>query len=190
MNSYTPKPFDMIYPVALFGLGALCLARDAVVLGVMLWLLAWVIIVWIVIADVMAKRIEYLEAMSRALHSVSRVTDDRARSIGVDKIGLVESVRVQLDDKRDGMNTTRLFKLPIDGAKLLPFARGLLNGLPMSERQWSGLLSSSEIRTLRGVMRDRGLIAPVNDLDNRQGFKLTDEGRAFMESVSGVGGTI
>jgi len=64
-------------------------------------------------------------------------------------------------------------------------ASALLEGQPFSEKRWvvdGKLLSSSEFRSLRAVMKEKGLIVPVSDKDNRQGFVLTDAGRDTLQS--------
>jgi hypothetical protein len=78
---------------------------------------------------------------------------------------------------------SRHFVLPVSPSKLKPLAVGLLAGRSFSERSWSNLLTSSEFRNLRSVMREKGLVVPISDLDPRQGFQLTQSGREVLEQL-------
>ena len=75
----------------------------------------------------------------------------------------------------------------ISKEQMTVLARGLLNGIPFSERNWAGSgkpLSSTEFRTLRSGWLKHGLLEVASDKDNRQGFYLTDQGWAVMEKFA------
>ncbi len=80
-----------------------------------------------------------------------------------------------------------LVKLPCDDEQLHTLAMGLINGLPFSEKQWTGKdkpFSTNEFRELRAEMQKHDLIEYVNDKDPRQGIRLTDAGRAVIEEYA------
>jgi hypothetical protein len=188
MGTFYPRPSHMLYAVALLALGAWCFSADLVALGVMLWALAWVIIIWLVVADVMTRRVDYLDSMSRAIDAANRSDVEKLASLGFSQKEIKDRVRVELNNKSDGMNQTRYFELPLSDAKLIPLARAVLNGQPFTERRFTGagaLLSSDEFRRLRGVMREYGLIEQVSESDARQGYKLTHAGQLLFEQVAG-----
>jgi hypothetical protein len=152
----------------------------------MLWLLAWSIIGWVIVADIMYQRSRYLDSVADALEAASKNDITKLAALGFVTKELSKVVKIELHDKRSGANSTRYFELPISPAKMFPLAIALLNGKPFSEKHWTGpdgLFSTNEFRTLRGVMRDHGLIQPISQADNRQGFKLTEAGQELFETV-------
>jgi len=176
----------MAFPVALFGLGAWSLASDLVSLGVSLWVLAWLIIGWVIVADIMARRVEYLDAMARAIEASAHTDIVKLSALGFSHNDTPGAVSVELHDKRDGMNSTKYFELPVASVKIIPLARAVLNGQPFTERRWTGaggLLTTGEFRTLRGVLRDRGMLDLVSDADHRQGYKLNNAGVELFASL-------
>lgn len=190
MDSYSPRPWHLVLPVLLLGLGAWCFKFESwyiIAVGIMLWLVAWVIIAWIVYADICERRVQYWDSVSRAIDSANHSDLDKLASLGFTQNEIQNRVSVDLNDKRDGLNTTKYFDLPVSSVKLVPVARAVLDGQPFSERRWTGangLLSTDEFRRLRGVMREHGLIEVVNDKDPRQGYKLTDAGRELFVNIS------
>lgn len=101
-------------------------------------------------------------------------------------------VVIQLDTvKEDGHyevgDTSAWINLPCDDEQLYTLAQGLMNGLPFSEKQWTGKgkpFASNEFRALRAEMQKQNLVEYVNDKDPRQGIRLTDAGRAVMEEYA------
>jgi|CXWL01.1.fsa_nt_gi hypothetical protein len=94
-------------------------------------------------------------------------------------------VKVQVNHiKEGGSLQVDLISLPCTDSQLRKLAEGLLNGIPFTEGAWSGggkPFSVAEIKLLRSVMLARGLLKPRSEKDQRQGFELTEEGRAVME---------
>jgi hypothetical protein len=184
MEGYSAKPIHLVYPLLLFALGAWCLVRtgDAWLwIGFACWGLSLIAAIWIVIAGFWAERSRYYWNVAHALEAASKNDIDKLAALGFSHKDLPAKVHIDLY----GDTWSRHFDLPVPAAKLQPLAQGLLNGQPFSERRWvndSGLFSADEFRRLRGVFRDRELIEPVNEKDNRQGFKLTAAGVEVMQA--------
>jgi hypothetical protein len=95
-------------------------------------------------------------------------------------------VRVQIDKVEEGgVKQWKMFDLPATDEQMAELAAGLLkHGRPFSEREWAGNgrpFSSNEFRDLRSELIKRGLIALKSEKDTRQGYGLTDEGKAVFE---------
>lgn len=190
MDSYSPRPWHLILSVLLLGLGAWCFKFGVwylVAVGVVLWLLALVAVVWMVYDDIAERRAQYWDSVSRAIDSANRSDLEKLASLGFTQKEIQNRVSVELTDKREGANNSRYFELPVSSVKLVPVARAILDGQPFSERRWTGaggLLTSSEFRRLRGVMREKKLIVPVSEKDERQGYKLTPAGIELFETLA------
>jgi hypothetical protein len=94
-------------------------------------------------------------------------------------------IRVQLI--KDNGHIGETIDLPADRESLGTLARGLLNGMPFSERFWTGRgkpFSTNTFRALKDVMMKRGLCEYISESDPRQGIQLTNEGRAVMETFA------
>lgn len=122
------------------------------------------------------------------------LTAERLTGIDINRDGVVgtekkepDVIRIQVREiKQDGAYQVHdNIDLPISREQLEALARGLLNGVPFSERKWTApnndIFSSNEFRTLRSIMVRRQLIELVNEKDARQGYKLTHQGRSIME---------
>jgi hypothetical protein len=71
-------------------------------------------------------------------------------------------------------------------SKLPILARGVLGGMPFSEREWTGRfkpLSQTEFRRIRDVFVSRGLARWTDD-DHRQGIVLTPAGISVLKAIS------
>lgn len=101
-----------------------------------------------------------------------------------------EQFVIRLDEiTADKHYRSRSIDSVISKEQLTIVARGLLNGIPFSERSWTGSgkpLSINEFRSLRSVWLKHALIEVANDKDPRQGFELTDQGWAVMEKLAGL----
>lgn len=92
-------------------------------------------------------------------------------------------LRIQLI-KNDGHISDEI-KLPASREQMTTLAMGLHNGMPFSEKMWTGSgkpFSSNQFRSLRDVMLKRGLAEYVNEDDPRQGICLTDAGQTVLDS--------
>lgn len=100
-----------------------------------------------------------------------------------------EQFVIRLDEiTSDNHYRSRNIESVITKEKLIIVARGLLVGLPFTERRWTGEgkpLSVNEFRALRSMWLKHGLIELVSDKDHRQGFYLTDQGWAVLEKIAG-----
>lgn len=94
-------------------------------------------------------------------------------------------IRIQLIKENGHIGET--IDLPADRESLGTLARGLLNGMPFSERFWTGRgkpFSTNTFRALKDAMMKRGLCEYISESDPRQGIQLTDAGRAVMETFA------
>jgi Zn-dependent protease with chaperone function len=102
----------------------------------------------------------------------------------------VREVRVRFERVRDGGHWSEsVYPLPGSIDQMQALAGGLARGLPFSERAWTGggrPFSLAEFRALRAEMIKRGLLEMANDKDQRQGYHLTEEGRAVMDEFMGL----
>jgi hypothetical protein len=95
-------------------------------------------------------------------------------------------VRVQLDWITDAghYQQTSIFDLPATEQQLGELAEGLLNGgRSFSEKEWCGAghpFSVNGFRELRSEMIKRGLLTRKSAKDHRQGYELTEEGKAIF----------
>ena len=102
----------------------------------------------------------------------------------------VEPLVIRIDDVRDGRYRSREVKLDVTEEQLQEFARGSLNGISFTERNWTGRgkpFSSGQdgtFRPFRSMWLKQGLVEVVSDKDNRQGFEFTDTGWAMLEKLA------
>ena len=105
----------------------------------------------------------------------------RPRRVVIQLDTVKEDGHYQVGDQTDNIN------LPCDDAQLQTLALGLINGMPFSEKQWTGKdkpFSTNQFRELRDAMKFNGLTEYVNEADPRQGIRLTAAGRAVMEECA------
>lgn len=100
-----------------------------------------------------------------------------------------QTVKVQLSRvSESGSWSGEYFDLPGSLEDLKTLARGLLDGRPFTEREWTGRgkpYASEAFRSMRRELLRRGLIELASAKDARQGYVLTDEGAAFMSELVG-----
>lgn len=101
----------------------------------------------------------------------------------------LKTIRVQLDKvtERGHMQQWKQFDLPISHDQLIKLATGTLQGIPFSERKWTGPgqpFSSQQFRQLRSEAIKRELLVPVSGEDHRQGFAWTEDAMNFFEQVT------
>jgi hypothetical protein len=102
-----------------------------------------------------------------------------------------EPLLIRLDEfGANGHYRSRTMALDVSQDQLRALAQGLLNGLPFTERQWTGpgkpFSSGPEgsFRPLRRAWLKEGILQVVSDKDHRQGFDFTDEGWAMLEKLA------
>lgn len=127
------------------------------------------------------------------------LTAERVMQRDLNGDGVVESansqraeprlVKVQVSHIKEGGNLqVDLIGLPCTDSQLRRLAEGLLNGVPFTEGAWSGNgkpFSVAELKLLRTVMLTRELIKMRSDKDARQGYELTEDGKAVMQGAIG-----
>lgn len=94
------------------------------------------------------------------------------------------TVKVDLAGRtQDGYYHSEQAEFTITESQLSELAAGLLDGKPLSEREWTGEgkpLSIGQFRQFRAECIKRKLIQLVNPKAPTQGFELTRTGRAMM----------
>lgn len=181
MDTYIPKPWHMLMPLAMFALGTWSMLSNAWrPFGMACFGAGAITAIWIGIAGVLEARINYLTMVNAAPMD----DGDGRGSIYRTPTKELSVTHIKLNTSEDeGSYQLKYIKLPVPEYKLSTLAQGLINGQPFSERQWTGLgkpFSSQEFRDLRNEMSKRGLINPVSFKDPRQGYALTAAGRAIM----------
>jgi len=84
-------------------------------------------------------------------------------------------------------NRVQILDLPIQPEQLKSWADGLANGLSLSKSTWTGsgkLFSTSEYRSMRDTLIQRGLARWKNPGSPKQGWELTVAGRAVVREAS------
>lgn len=104
-----------------------------------------------------------------------------------------EPLVIRLDEVgANGHYRSRTMSMDIKKEQLVELSRGLLDGIPFTEREWTGKgkpFSSGQGGSFRKVRSDwlkQGFLEVVSDKDNRQGFDLTDAGWAFCAKMAGI----
>jgi len=96
-------------------------------------------------------------------------------------------VKVQVTHIKDqGSLEIANIALPCTDSQLRKLAEGLLNGIPFTEGAWTGNgkpFSVAEMKLLRTVMLTRELIKMRSEKDSRQGYELTEDGKAVMQGA-------
>ena len=91
--------------------------------------------------------------------------------------------------KEDGHYQGQMIDLPATDEQMQALAHGFKMGQPFSERNWTGAgkpFSVNEFRALRSVMIQRDLLGLASAKDPRQGYALTETGRAMMDEMAAV----
>lgn len=149
-------------------------------------LIAGVLTMLLTIAFVWFRQLEDWRELVWSLESSLAVDLDRDGIKG-DPDQVVNTVRVEL--VRDEGRRVQIADIPTDPARLADFARGILDGQPISERQWSGagaLFSQNEFRAVRDAFMARGWLRWVDARYPQQGIELSPAGRAALRGLAGV----
>lgn len=177
------KPSHLLLSVALFVAGSWVMTSAQAgawfALGVVFWVMGGGVFALVWLGVFWSERARYYDSKAAFLHETRDMDIDRLAALGFVASDVRDRVRVDLYAD----TSSRHFDLPVSLAKLRILSAGLLDGRPFTSREWSGVLSDSEIRALRGAMRSRGMIEPVSEKDTRQGFRLTDAGRAVFAQL-------
>ena len=148
--------------------------KPALILGVFTWVTTWL----------------YLQRRWINLTQLETFLNmDLNRDNVIGEAPKAEQFVIRLDEiTPDRHYRSRTMVSEISKEKLTIVARGLLNGIPFTERRWTGdgkPLSVNEFRALRSTWIKHGFIEVVSDKDHRQGFDLTEQGWAVLEKIAG-----
>jgi hypothetical protein len=150
--------------------------KPALVIGIVVWVWQWV------------KLQGHWFALTAVNHVINDLADDGRLNNSVQPEAQDEApriIRIQLI--KDNGHIGETIDLPCDEEQLSTLAKGLINGLPFSEKFWTGRgkpFSTNQYRALKDAMMKRGLCEYVNETEPRQGIRLTDAGRAVMENFA------
>ncbi len=106
-------------------------------------------------------------------------------AIGAKRDDAPRSIRVQVDtlEANGHIHQSQMFSLPCDENELEQIAVAYRNGVPFSEKEWTGKgkpFSVSRFREIRTEMLKRGMMAPASAKSERQGFVFTKAGLAIL----------
>lgn len=189
----SPRPGHLLWTLPFLTAGALCFRSSEwywVVLGVMLWAVAWVIVGWLVLASTAEHRSRYWESVAGAINAAAAADVDRLAALGFTS-QKISALKLEVTDRRDGRNTTKYFDLPLSGHKLAPIARAVRDGATFTERVIVDdlhLLTSNEFRKLRASLVQQGHLMYRDVKDPRQGFVWTDEGVDLFKQLGEING--
>jgi hypothetical protein len=97
----------------------------------------------------------------------------------------IPEVRVRIEHiKQDGHYQQDVVRLPATLEQMHALAEGIKSGLPFTERNFTGSgrpFSINQFRALRSEMIRRGLLSLGDAKDARQGFQVTEEGKAVLD---------
>jgi hypothetical protein len=77
--------------------------------------------------------------------------------------------------------------LPVSMDKVTQLARGIVQGRPFTEREWTGAgkpLTEDELETIREKFLAKGWVRWINDDEHRQGMEFTAKGLAVMKGLA------
>jgi len=135
------------------------------------------LLTWLVMLRRWYSTVEYFESL---LDTKANAQDENPISVEtIEKPNL----RLDITDR----NRVQILDLPIQPEQLLSWADGLANGLSLSESTWTGsgkLFSTSEYRSLRDILIQRGLARWKNPGSPKQGWELTVAGRAVVREAA------
>jgi hypothetical protein len=165
-----------IYAIAAMGFELIDPHKPALFAGIVTWIIQWF------------KLQRHWFNLTAIEHAIRDLADDGMLNNSVPLPVQEEApriIRIQLI--KDNGHVSDTIQLPCDDEQLSTLAKGLLNGLPFSEKFWTGdgkPFSTNQFRELCDVMNKRGLCEFVNPNAPKQGRRLTDEGRAVMENFA------
>jgi hypothetical protein len=160
--------------------------------GLAAWLYAWLMKSpeawkWGAGVAVGVAVLAWLSMLARWLNLTAPIERITRKDINRDGfIGAPPVVRVEV--KSENGRQTQFAELPTSKEKMTDFARGVLDGTPISEARWSGagaLFSKSEFRAIRDLFIARGWARWVNSEFHEQGVELAPSGRAVMRQFAG-----
>jgi hypothetical protein len=100
-----------------------------------------------------------------------------------------DEVRVYVSEITSNGHVTgnqNILNFPCSSNQLVQLSEGLLAGVPLAERSWTGSgqpFSITGFRAVRSEMIKRGLVSLASSKDSRQGYVLTLAGRHILAGV-------
>lgn len=131
-------------------------------------------------------------------HELKRIQEEHYHYAEIIKLDVARNVTKVVVNKTDIAGNTfseGYAMLHIQPAKLKIFAEKVLNGHPLTIREWTPikdgkLFSDGEWRRLIAFMKNPikddprvKFIVPINEKDERKGFELTPAGRKWLENI-------
>jgi len=156
--------------VTLYLFDAMDYVKPILVMGALTWVVSWL----------------YLQRRWFSLTALeSRLKIDLNQDGTVGKPEEVKQVRVQIDEAQNNghIRQSKIFTLPCSDVELGEIAEGMKNGVPFSERFWTGKdkpFSVARFREIRSEMLKRGMLAPASAKSDKQGYVWTRAGQAVL----------
>lgn len=150
------------------------------------WRDAWIhgLIFWVVIQGITWL---YLQRhwILMTFERVAKIDLNRDGRKGAAPVQEIPEVRVRIEHiKQDGHYQQDVVNLPASLEQMRALAEGITSGLSFTERNFTGSgrpFSIDQFRALRSEMIRRKLLTLEGSKDARQGFKLTEEGKAVLD---------
>lgn len=152
--------------------------KPAIFIGVVVWLWMWwkLQLHWFALTAVNMMQ-DFMDDGQLNNSNQPEVTEEAPRRV----------VTVRL--VRENGRVSDTFDLPGGEEAFRVLATGLVNGLPLSERWWTGRgkpYGSETWRDLMDVMRERGLAEYKDPEHKKRGHRLTPDGEAFSRGYAAL----
>jgi len=186
---YTSKPVHVLFPLALFALGARALLfAEWQWFALACWVVGFVTFAWIVISGIIADRRRYWESVAEALEASAKNDYDKIALLGFNPDHIPQQITVTINkkDQHDQIEQTRnIYNLPVTVDKLRKLSDILINeNAPFSRREYvdrRGLFRDWEWRKFQERCEKEKLIIPRT---SGNGFELSEDGQRFFFSLS------
>lgn len=186
MFQHDTRPHHFIYPTVI-----------AIVGGIFMRIQGWEYIGWIIIANAVAN-VFFLIYSAVKDQDLKRIQEEHYHYAEIIRLDVAKTMTKVVIDKTslEGNEFSQSHSvIKIDPARLKIFATKVLNGQPMTIREWTPLkkgklFSDGEWRRLTGFMKhpvedrdDIAFIVPINPKDERKGYTLTPAGETWLENI-------
>lgn len=171
-SSITAFMSMVLTAIVLYLMDAIDYIKPVLVMGCLTWVFTWLFL-----------QRRWLNLTMLETHLRMDINGDGA--IGKKQDEAAKSIRVQVDNLESNghIHQSQMFSLPCDETELEQIAQAYRNGVPFSEKEWTGkgkLFSVSRFREVRNEMLKRGMMAPASAKSERQGFIFTKAGQAIL----------
>lgn len=190
-NEYKPKPLDMIYPTAAFGLGTLALSIGIDLLMIGMYVIGGVLIIWISIAGMLEPIIEYHRERRMQMDAAKDLSLEQMAALGISTrdVPQVSETRIVFEDQHGQLQRQSTMTLPVSEIKLKSLCSNLVDGVPFSRNAVTvdrKLLKESEYDKVFKDWMMRGFIAYKDAAHSNLGVELTTIGRVFIWQKAGL----